>query len=159
MTQIPKQMGSAEPLELRLVREGDTIRQVPAQIDHLGADDQPQASRCCHLAPGPPPHLSLRLLSARCEIFSNSRAAKHKPPCNVLLFWRAFALRLFCRTTAASAGRGCDVLSAALRSPQTVSLPPARAVVPDAAEPEAQVLHQPGIAFTRSMGEGLADRH
>jgi hypothetical protein len=29
----------AKPLELRLVREGDTIRQVPAQIDHLGAAD------------------------------------------------------------------------------------------------------------------------
>jgi hypothetical protein len=35
---IPQLLG-AEPLELRLVREGDTIRQVPAQIDHLGADD------------------------------------------------------------------------------------------------------------------------
>jgi hypothetical protein len=35
---IPQPLG-AEPLELRLVREGDTIRQVPAQIDHLGAAD------------------------------------------------------------------------------------------------------------------------
>jgi hypothetical protein len=31
--------------------------------------------------------------------------------------------------------------------------------VPDAAEPEAPVLRQPGIAFTRSMGGGLAHRH
>src|ERR1700730_13063877 len=29
----------AEPLELRLVREGDMNGQVPAQIAHLGADD------------------------------------------------------------------------------------------------------------------------
>jgi hypothetical protein len=35
---IPQPLG-AEPLELRLVREGDTIRQVPAQIDILGAAD------------------------------------------------------------------------------------------------------------------------
>jgi len=32
---IPQPLG-AEPLELRLVREGDTVRQVPAQIDHPG---------------------------------------------------------------------------------------------------------------------------
>jgi hypothetical protein len=32
---VPQPLGG-EPLQLRLVREGDTVRQVPAQIDHPG---------------------------------------------------------------------------------------------------------------------------